>query len=112
MKKLFSILILAVSIAGCAQFGLQQPKGVDQSLAYAYGTVDAARIAATTGLKSATVTLPQAEHVRDVANQAQKILDDAKAAKSISDTAASNKAMQATALLLELQNFLIQQGAK
>ena len=111
MKKLVLALLLAVSLIGCAQLGLVQPKSFEQQVAYAEGTVTAVRESAASALTAKTIKLYDAQQVQALADQADDLLMAARVSSTLGDTSTALAKLQlATAILTQLQTYVQPKG--
>lgn len=108
-------LVLAIalsSLGGCSDFGLERPQSFDQKLAYAYGTHTAVLTAATMALDAGRITVDDAQQILDMADQTRSLLDGSRLLASTGDlSAAENRLALATAVLIQIQDYLNRQGA-
>lgn len=112
-NTIFSILALCLMLAACTQVGLAPADGFEQKLAYGYSTVAAVRTSAAQALTAGTIDIVDAKKTLAVTDEARAGLDAAGAANGHGDTStAIGKLATATALLTQLQQYLIAKGAK
>lgn len=73
--KLMAAMLLITLAAGCTTLGLTTPQSPSQGLAYAYGSVAAARTSAAQALQSGAITTTQAQQILALTDQARAYLD-------------------------------------
>jgi len=113
MKKLkfHFLLALAALLGACAT--LTAPRNVDDSIAYGYSQVAAARGTAAALLERGAISVPDAKRVQSQADQARAALDAARAARGSGDIGkAENQLKLALDILLQLETYLKAQEAK
>lgn len=111
-KAAVAAVLMAVSIAGCAQLGLTPAKGLDQQLAYAEGQVTAVRVSAAQSLLAGTITITEAQGLLNTTDAARTAIDGAKAAEAVGDTStAQAKLTVVMSTLVGVQQFLQQHAA-
>lgn len=116
MKTLLSritMLAVCLMLAACAQMGLAPADSFDQKLAYGYSTVAAVRTSAAQALTAGTITKADAVKALDTTDTARAALDAAGAASGAGDTStAVGKLALASALLTQIQHYLVSKGIK
>jgi hypothetical protein len=105
------VVLLSALLPGCADFGLERAQTFDQKLAYAYGTHTAVLTAAATALDAKRITADDARQVLEMADQTRALLDGARLLSATGDMAgAENRLALATAVLIQIQDYLNRQG--
>lgn len=104
---LLPLLVLSLSLEGCASFGMTAPKGFDQQLATAYATHTAIVVAADQALVAKAIPLLDAQRVEILANEARQFLDAAKEAENAGDlSTAAGKLALGVNILTQVQAYL------
>lgn len=104
---------VALSLPGCAQFGLEQPQTLDQRLAYAYGTHTAVLDAAAVGVTTGKLTAEDGRQVLKLADESRLLLDAGRAAAAGGDVStAEGRLVLALGILTQLQTYLNSRGVK
>lgn len=106
MRKLAIIPFLLI-LAACAPLGLAPASSFDQRLAYAVSQNAAVRNAAAVSLERQEIDLGDAQRVLKITDEVRTGLDAARIAAGAGDVATAEGRLQlATAILVELQNYL------
>ena len=104
---------VAVGVAGCAQFGLEEAQSLDQRLGYAYGTHTAVLDAAAVGVQTGKLSAEDGGHVLKLADESRLLLDAGRAASAGGDvTTAEGRLVLALGILTQLQTYLNSRGVK
>lgn len=104
-------ILLAGLLSGCSDFGLERAQSFDEKLAYAYGTHTAVLTGATRALDAGRITVDDAKQIVDMADQTRSLLDGARLLSSTGDVSgAENRLALATAILIQIQDYLNRQG--
>ncbi len=112
-SKFFAFLAMFALLTACAQLGLAPAETFDQKLAYGYSTLAAVRISSADALKSGTINISDAKQALVITDTARASLDAASAANGTGDmSTAVGKLAAATALLTQLQQYLISKEKK
>lgn len=100
-------------LAACQTVGLAAPQTFDEKAAYAAGNVAAVNEAATTSLTAKKITVLEAQQVRSITYNASELLRAADTLHKAGNDAAANVRIQAvTALLNQLQAYVLAASAK
>lgn len=112
-STILTLLAMCMLLTACAQVGLAPAQSFDQKLAYGYSTVTAVRTSAAQALNAGTIDVLDAKKALAITDEARAGLDAAGAANGHGDTStAVGKLALATALLTQLQQYLISRGVK
>lgn len=107
MRKLAILFPLLFLIAACAQLGLAPASTFEERLAYAVSQNAAVRNAAAVSLERQEIALEDAQRVLKITDEVRTALDAAKFAAGAGDPQTAEGRLQlATAILIELQNYL------
>lgn len=107
MKLKLSIIPLLFLLTACASLGLAPASSFEERLAYAVSQNAAVRNAAAASLERQEIALEDAQRVLKITDEVRTSLDAAKAAVGAGDVSTAEGRLQlATAILVELQNFL------
>lgn len=107
-QRLFLLpLLLLTVLSACQSLGLQEPKSLDQRIAYGYGVQAAVNDAAASALTANTIKKSDAEYVLKTSLEARALLDAARTALGGGDTkTAEGRLVLATNILVTLQTYL------
>lgn len=106
MRKL-AIVPFLLLLTACAQLGLAPASTFEERLAYAVSQNAAVRNAAAVSLERNEIALEDAQRVLKITDEVRTALDAAKFASGAGDVSTAEGRLQlATAILIELQNFL------
>ncbi len=106
VRKLAIIPFLFL-LAACAQLGLAPASTFEERLAYAVSQNAAVRNAAAVSLERQEIALEDAQRVLKITDEVRTSLDAAKVAAGAGDVSTAEGRLQlATAILVELQNYL------
>lgn len=106
MRKLAFIPLLFL-LTACASLGLAPASTFEERLAYAVSQNAAVRNAAAVSLERNEIALADAQRVLKITDEVRTALDAAKLASGLGDTSTAEGRLQlATAILIELQNYL------
>lgn len=106
MRKLALIPLLFL-LTACASLGLAPASTFEERLAYAVSQNAAVRTAAAVSLERNEIALADAQRVLKITDEVRTALDAAKLASGLGDTSTAEGRLQlATAILIELQNYL------
>jgi len=109
--KFYLLLALAALVGACAT--LTAPRNVDDSIAYGYSQVAAARGTAAALLDRGAITAADARRAQVQADQARAALDAARAARGAGDLdGAQGQLTLALSILTQLETYLKAQEAK
>ena len=104
---------VAVGVAGCAQFGLEEAQSLDQRVAYAYGTHTAVLDAAAIGVQTGKLSAEDGGHILKLADESRLLLDAGRAASAGGDVStAEGRLVLALGILTQLQSYLNSRGVK
>lgn len=107
MLRKLSILPLLLVIAACASLGLAPASSFEERLAYAVSQNAAVRNTAAVSLEHGEIALEDAQRVLKITDEVRTALDAARLAAGAGDTSTAEGRLQlATAILIELQNYL------
>jgi hypothetical protein len=101
-----AVILLLLTVFGCASLGLATPKGFDQQLAEAYGVHTAVATAATTAVATRAITAAEATAVNSQVISSRQLLDAARQIETSNPTGANNDLVLATTALTALQTYL------
>lgn len=93
-------------LVACASLGLAPAQTFDQKLAYAYGTHAAVLETAAPAVQAGTLSAAEGASVLKLADSARALLDAAKSLESTNPSGASAKLALASAILVQLQDYL------
>ena len=114
MKKFWILLLLAGAPAfltpGCAQLGIQ-PETFNQRLAVSYSTVTTIRQTALTLLQAKKISVADARHIQEQADNARSGLDIARAMRADDPKGADNKLESVRTALAALNAYLVAKGS-
>lgn len=106
LQRLFLPLLLVV-LSACTSLGLNEPKTLDQRIAYAYGVQTAVNDAAASALQAGSITRSDAEYVLARSKESRAFLDTSRAALGGGDAkTAEGRLLLATNILTALQAYL------
>lgn len=107
MRKLAILFPLLFLLTACASLGLAPASSFEERLAYAVSQNAAVRNAAAVSLEKNEIALSDAQRVLKITDEIRTTLDAAKLASGAGDVSTAEGRLQlATAILLELQNYL------
>lgn len=107
MKLKLSVIPLLLILSACASLGLAPASSFEERLAYAVSQNAAVRTAAAVSLERNEIAKEDAIRVLAITDQARTALDAARLAASTGDVSTAEGRLQlATAILIELQNYL------
>lgn len=106
MRKL-AIVPLLFLLTACASLGLAPASTFEERLAYAVSQNAAVRNAAAASLERNEIALEDAQRVLKITDEVRTALDAARLASGAGDPSTAEGRLQlATAILIELQNYL------
>jgi len=101
------LVVALLLLAACAQIGLAPASTFEQRLAYAVSQNAAVRQAAANSLEAGEIQLEDAQRILKLTDQVREGLDAARFAAGAGDVSTAEGRLQlATAILVELQNYL------
>ncbi len=107
MRKLAIIIPFLLILTACASLGLAPASSFDERLAYAVSQNAAVRNAAAVSLERQEIALEDAQRVLKITDEVRAALDAAGLASGVGDVSTAEGRLQlATALLINLQNYL------
>lgn len=107
MRKLSIVFPLLFLLTACASLGLAPASSFEERLAYAVSQNAAVRNAAAVSLERQEIALEDAQRVLKITDEVRTALDAAKLASGAGDVSTAEGRLQlATAILIELQNYL------
>lgn len=107
MRKLAILFPLLFILTACAELGLAPASAFEERLAYAVSQNAAVRNAAAVSLERNEIALEDAQRVLKITDEVRTALDAAKFAAGAGDVSTAEGRLQlATAILVELQNYL------
>jgi hypothetical protein len=111
VRKLATLFPLLFLLTACASLGLAPASSFDQRLAYAVSQNAAVRNAAAVSLERREIALEDAQRVLKITDEVRTALDAARLASGAGDPSTAEGRLQlATAILIELQNYLRKQA--
>lgn len=106
MRKL-AIIPFLLLLTACASLGLAPASTFEERLAYAVSQNAAVRNAAAASLERNEIALEDAQRVLKITDEVRTALDAARLASGAGDVSTAEGRLQlATAILIELQNYL------
>lgn len=118
-RPLMLAVLLAVSVAalptlsGCASLGLEEPRNLEDRIAYAYGTHTAIQRAAAQARNGGAIEKEDAQEVLRLADDTRVVLDGARELYRIGDAAAAGTKLElANQMLLAIREYLNARGVK
>ena len=106
-KPITFILIVLLSVAGCASLGMAPAKSFEQKVAYSYGIHTAVLQSAANAVNNQDISLEEGKQVLNLADESRALLDASRQAFHIGDIDTANgKLMLATSILSQLQTYL------
>ena len=106
MRKL-AIIPFLLLLTACASLGLAPASTFEERLAYAVSQNAAVRNAAAASLERNEIALEDAQRVLKITDEVRTALDAARLASGAGDGSTAEGRLQlATAILIELQNYL------
>jgi hypothetical protein len=109
----FLTLAFLMVVVGCAALGIQQPKSIEERLAYAYASHTAVLQATTSSLNVGAITSADAERILSESDTARTALDAAQVAIGAGDVStAEGRLAAAVAILTQLQAYLHSKSAR
>jgi hypothetical protein len=109
--KFYLLVALAALVGACAT--LTAPRNLDDSIAYGYSQIAAARGTAAALLDRGAIGVAEAQRVQSQSDQARAALDTARIARGSGDIGnAENQLKLALDILLQLETYLKSQEAK
>lgn len=110
MRKLAIVPILLL-LTACASLGLAPASSFGQRLAYAVSQNAAVRSAAAAAFERQEIGLEDAQRVLKITDEVRTALDAARLANDAGDPSTAEGRLQlATAILVEIQNYLRKQS--
>lgn len=107
MRKLAIVPFLLLLLTACAELGLAPASTFEERLAYAVSQNAAVRDAAAVSLERNEIALEDAQRVLKITDEVRTALDAAKFAANAGDPQTAEGRLQlATAILVEIQNYL------
>lgn len=107
MRKLAILFPLLFLLTACASLGLAPASSFEERLAYAVSQNAAVRNTAAASLERNEITLGDAQRVLKITDEVRTALDAARLASGVGDVSSAEGRLQlATAILVELQNYL------
>lgn len=107
MKTKLLVIPLLFLLTACAPLGLAPASSFEERLAYAVSQNAAVRNAAAASLERQEIALDDAQRVLKITDEVRTSLDAAKIAAGAGDVSTAEGRLQlATAILVELQNYL------
>lgn len=104
---------VAVTLTGCAELGLQQPKTFEERWAYAQSQTTAIRETSTRALNAGLIDSADMEYTIGVADRSSELLRLARTAASAGDTKTAEGRLQlVTTILAELEGYLQKRSAQ
>ena len=101
----FALLFTALLLGGCTV--VPKPQGLEQQLAYAYGTHTAVLTAAANAVEVGTLSPADGQQVLRLADESRTLLDASRAAIGVGDlTTAEGQLSLATNILQQLNVYL------
>lgn len=102
-----SLIPLLLVLSACASLGLAPASSFEERLAYAVSQNAAVRSAAAVSLERNEIALEDAQRVLKITDEVRTALDAARLAAGAGDASTAEGRLQlATAILIELQNYL------
>jgi hypothetical protein len=107
IRKILACSALLVLLTACAPLGLAPASTFEERLAYAVSQNAAVRSAASVSLERNEIGLEDAQRVLKITDEVRTALDAARLASGAGDVSTAEGRLQlATAILVELQNYL------
>jgi len=107
IRKILACSALLFLLTACASLGLAPASSFEERLAYAVSQNAAVRNAAAVSLERQEIALEDAQRVLKITDEVRTALDAARLASGVGDTSTAEGRLQlATAILVELQNYL------
>ncbi len=107
IRKSLIVPWLLIVLSACASLGLAPASTLEDRLAYAVSQNAAVRQAAANSLNAKEITLEDAQRVLAITDQVRLSLDAARMASESGDPQTAEGRLQlATAILIEIQNYL------
>lgn len=107
MRKLAILFPLLFLLTACASLGLAPASTFEERLAYAVSQNAAVRNAAAVSLERQEIALEDAQRVLKITDEVRTALDAARFANDAGDPSTAEGRLQlATAILVEIQNYL------
>lgn len=98
---------VAMTLSGCAGFGVEEPQGFRDRAVFAEQTVNGVIAATTSSLNAGAIKSVDAEYVRKSANEARSFLLAAESAYDAGDVSTAEARLSlATTVLLKLQSYV------
>lgn len=107
IRKILACSTLLFLLTACASLGLAPASTFEERLAYAVSQNAAVRNAAAVSLERNEIALDDAQRVLKITDEVRTALDAARLASGVGDVETAEGRLQlATAILIELQNYL------
>lgn len=107
IRRILACSALLFLLTACTSLGLAPASSFEERLAYAVSQNAAVRNAAAVSLERQEIALEDAQRVLKITDEVRTALDAARLASGVGDVSTAEGRLQlATAILIELQNYL------
>jgi hypothetical protein len=112
LAALLALGAVVVTVSGCTMLGIATPNGVEQRLAYAYGTHTGVQRSAAAALRGGFIDEKDAREVLRMADQARDLLDAARTLHNSGNSRLAGDKLHLAVAMLDSISVYLQERSK